>query len=202
MEEEEEYKLDEKGFIFMSADKKPYLCKLHYGQPWVFSWQGFWKALRKSNEEELLMSRSRAVTQDIWDYYNKKHGEHMSQIRELVKQGKEVDKELEEHIEFEEMYFHTLGLCGCGNQIEVQKMLLKLLELQDYDKNSKFTVTGKEETLKAFKEVLSDTDTVKDFIFHILAGAGFLEHEGSIGAAKVNSDGKRFMKLLRKQVNE
>lgn len=47
--------LDEKGFVFLDAANRPYLCRMFGGEPWLFYWHPnkIFVSLRKINQSEI-----------------------------------------------------------------------------------------------------------------------------------------------------
>lgn len=49
--------IDEKGFVFIGNDKKPYWCRMYCGNPWFMYWNNGWVTLKQVTQME------------VWDAY-------------------------------------------------------------------------------------------------------------------------------------
>lgn len=66
----------EKGFVFLGADNKPYLCRMYYGRPWFMYWHEYdkaWVTLREVNQSDIWMARETVLLQEHQDYYHDLH---------------------------------------------------------------------------------------------------------------------------------
>lgn len=68
--------LDEKGFIFLDDNSKPYLCRMWHKRPWLFYWHpdNQWVSLRLLTQSD-VWSFPRNLTEEQQQYYRDKHQE-------------------------------------------------------------------------------------------------------------------------------
>ena len=71
--------LDEKGFVFLDAAGKPFLCRMWQGVPWIFYWhpENKWVSLRKVTQTE-VDDFPRNLTEEQQQIYRNKHQENVS----------------------------------------------------------------------------------------------------------------------------
>ncbi len=65
--------LDEKGFVFIGNDGKPYWIALYHGTPWIFYWHihnKAWVTLRQTNQMEIWQSSPHAMPDDHAQHYH------------------------------------------------------------------------------------------------------------------------------------
>lgn len=96
---------------------------------------------------------------------------------------------------FENVYYNTLGMCGCGSPNEVKNFLFNLLENHRKYKDSEITY---EEMAGSRKTLIqsSDPDIVFEIIFHTFENSKLLEHGGSVYSSWLTEEGREFLKLL------
>lgn len=63
--------LDEKGFVFLDDNRKPFRCCMQGDQPWLFYWHpsNRWVSLRKTTQSEILMFPHN-LTEEEQELYN------------------------------------------------------------------------------------------------------------------------------------
>lgn len=73
--------LDEKGFVFIGKNGKPYLCRMYYDHPWFMFWndgESTWVTLKEVNQNEIWQARETMMPQEEADLYHKKQSEKNS----------------------------------------------------------------------------------------------------------------------------
>jgi len=66
--------LDEKGFVFMGNDNKPYWCKMNGDQPWFFYWDGDgWVSLKAVLSIDIAISNKQRITDEEAEKYHTIH---------------------------------------------------------------------------------------------------------------------------------
>ena len=71
-------KLDEKGFVFIDGNSRPYWCRLWGGVPWFMYWndsQKSWVTLREVNQTEVWAANEMAISDEMAEIYHKQHRE-------------------------------------------------------------------------------------------------------------------------------
>lgn len=77
--------LDEKGFVFLGGQGRPYWCRLWDGAPWLFYWHpdDHWVSLRPTTQAEIWQF-PRNLKQEWQDLYHRQHANwvlrHKAQI--------------------------------------------------------------------------------------------------------------------------
>ena len=73
--------LDEKGFVFLDADNRPYLCAVWNEHPWLFYWHlnNHWVSLRQVSQQE-IWSFPRNLSEEDQALYWKIHDEYNNHI--------------------------------------------------------------------------------------------------------------------------
>lgn len=63
-------KLDEKGFVFLDDDSRPYRCCMYCGTPWLFYWHPdkVWVTLKPVTQTD-IWSMPHNLTQEQQDCY-------------------------------------------------------------------------------------------------------------------------------------
>ena len=66
--------LDEKGFIFLDVENRPYLCRIWEGEPWLFYWhcENHWVSYRKVNQNDIDLF-PRNLTKEEQEIYHELH---------------------------------------------------------------------------------------------------------------------------------
>lgn len=71
-------KLDEKGFVFIDNNNRPYWCRLYYGSPWFMYWhdaQKSWVTLKKVTELDVAFANGHKISEEMAEHYHKLHSE-------------------------------------------------------------------------------------------------------------------------------
>ena len=103
---------------------------------------------------------------------------------------------LEERKEkFEDVYYNTIGMCGCGRPDEVKQFLFDLLENHRQYKDDEITYEVMSEKRKEIIKSV-DTDIIFEIIFHVFENAELLEHGSSVYGSWFTEKGSNFLKLL------
>lgn len=103
---------------------------------------------------------------------------------------------LEERKEkFKDIYYNTIGMCGCGSPDEVRQFLFDLLENHRQYKDDEITYEVMSEKRKEIIKSV-DTDIIFEIIFHLFNNAELLEHGGSVYGSWFTEEGLNFLKLL------
>lgn len=65
--------LDEKGFVFIGADGKPYWCKMSEGDPWFYWWHpdNLWVTYKRVNQLEVWLAHEQAIPAEQASLYHK-----------------------------------------------------------------------------------------------------------------------------------
>jgi len=66
--------LDERGFVFLDGNGRPFKCAMWGGKPWLFYWHqdNHWVSLRETSQEEIFRMPMN-LSQEQQDLYNKTH---------------------------------------------------------------------------------------------------------------------------------
>lgn len=69
-------KLDEKGFVFIGNDQKPYLCRMIENVPWFCYWHPDkrWVTLRQCNQQEVWAANKKELAPFLNSPYHKEAG--------------------------------------------------------------------------------------------------------------------------------
>ena len=70
--------LDEKGFVFIDGNNKPFWCRMYGGSPWYMYWhegQKSWVTLREVNGSEVMVAHESAISNEQAEIYHKQHKE-------------------------------------------------------------------------------------------------------------------------------
>ena len=51
--------LDEKGFVFLDANSRPFLCRMWGGEPWLFYW---------NDTQKCFVSLRKVTPMEVWDF--------------------------------------------------------------------------------------------------------------------------------------
>jgi len=73
--------LDEKGFVFIDGNNRPFWCCMYHGTPWIMYWndgQKAWVTLRQVNQTEIWQANEMAIPDDQAEIYHKQHREQFS----------------------------------------------------------------------------------------------------------------------------
>ncbi|MVM34252.1 hypothetical protein GO755_29750 [Spirosoma sp. HMF4905] len=64
--------LDEKGFVFLDAEKKPYWIRMWGGEPWLFYWHADnrWVSLRRTNQNEIWQASQARLSDEKAEVYH------------------------------------------------------------------------------------------------------------------------------------
>ncbi len=71
-------KLDEKGFVFIDDNNKPYWCRMWGDEPWFMYWhegQKSWVSLRKVSQQEIWFAHALKIPDDQAQVYHDQHEE-------------------------------------------------------------------------------------------------------------------------------
>lgn len=70
-------KLDEKGFVFLDRNNRPYLCAIWERVPWLFYWHpdNHWVSLRRVSQSE-MWGFPHNLTKEEQAIYWKRHNEY------------------------------------------------------------------------------------------------------------------------------
>jgi len=72
--------LDEKGFVFIGNDNRPYWCCMYYDSPWFMYWndgQKSWVTKRKVNQTQIWVAMERKIPDEQAEIYHRQHEEAM-----------------------------------------------------------------------------------------------------------------------------
>lgn len=95
---------------------------------------------------------------------------------------------------FEDMYYGTLGMCGCGDAESVKNFVYKMMEFQKRYHSKEDVSTIFKERKEYLKNL--DPDTIVEFVGHILESIGFYEHGSSVYGSWFTKEGEEFFTLL------
>lgn len=111
-----------------------------------------------------------------------------------------IDIEEQHNIEFEEIYFSELGMCGCGNPEDVKKFLYALIKNHKDYKDEKISYESMSENRS---KIISETnpDIIFEFVFHVLEHSGLVEHGSSVYGSWFTDKGERFFNLLYQNIS-
>lgn len=73
--------LNEKGFVFIDENKRPYWCRIYSGAPWFMYWheaQKSWVTLREVSQTEVWQANKMAIPEEQAETYHKRHKEFLS----------------------------------------------------------------------------------------------------------------------------
>lgn len=65
--------LDEKGFVFLDDNKKPFWVSMRYNKPMLAYWNDGWVNLREVSQSEIFKFNQTAVLEEHAEIYHKKH---------------------------------------------------------------------------------------------------------------------------------
>ena len=68
--------LDEKGFVFIDENNRPYWCRMYYDNPWWMYWhenQKSWVTYRKVTQGEVFACSQMKISEDLAEIYHKQH---------------------------------------------------------------------------------------------------------------------------------
>lgn len=70
--EEKSKVLDEKGFVFIGKDKKPYWCRMWEESPWLFYWHpdNKWVSLKEVNQSDIFIARQSSLNEAEANIYH------------------------------------------------------------------------------------------------------------------------------------
>lgn len=69
-------KLDEKGFVFIDGNSRPYWCRMYGDAPWFMYWheaQKSWVTYRQVNQAEVWQAHQMAIPDEHAEMYHKLH---------------------------------------------------------------------------------------------------------------------------------
>lgn len=73
--------LDEKGFVFIGTDGKPYWCRIYFKEPWLMYWHEAnkaWVTLRKiDNSGEIMVAHENKIDNEQAQVYHDLHEKFM-----------------------------------------------------------------------------------------------------------------------------
>jgi hypothetical protein len=70
--------LDEKGFVFIDENNRPFWCRMYGGRPWFMRWhegQKSWVTLKPVNQMDVWMAHEKKISDEQAELYHKKHEE-------------------------------------------------------------------------------------------------------------------------------
>ena len=73
--------LDEKGFVFLDGNNRPYWCRMYGGNPWYMYWhegQKSWVTLRRVNGSEVMIAHVKALPEYMAEIYHKQHNDFIN----------------------------------------------------------------------------------------------------------------------------
>lgn len=68
--------LDEKGFVFIDGNSRPYWCRMYYNEPWFMYWHEgnkSWVTLRKVTQTEVWQANEMAISDELAEIYHEQH---------------------------------------------------------------------------------------------------------------------------------
>jgi len=78
--------LNDKGFVFIDIDSKPYWCRMYDNAPWFLYWnegQKSWVTLRKVNQTEIWQAYQRVIPKEQAEMYHSSHRKFIGEIEKL-----------------------------------------------------------------------------------------------------------------------
>jgi hypothetical protein len=69
-------KLDEKGFVFIDDNSRPYWCRMWGDEPWFMYWndgQKSWVTLRRANQTDIWMANEKKIPDEQAQIYHDLH---------------------------------------------------------------------------------------------------------------------------------
>jgi len=98
--------------------------------------------------------------------------------------------------DFEILWYDKIGMCGCGNPNEMSDFVCELMDIQQRNKDKFITYEQREQArIDLFKK--TDTDTIIEFVFHVLDHNGLMEHGGYVGNGWLTDEGRELLSLLK-----
>ncbi len=81
MKDEKFKPLNEKGFVFIGGDGRPYMCAMWGDNPWLFYWhaENHWVTMKQVTQTE-IWRMPKNLTDAEQDVYRKKHEEWESRM--------------------------------------------------------------------------------------------------------------------------
>lgn len=74
--------LDEKGFVFIDLNYKPFWCRMWEDKPWFFYWhkgQKSWVSSRQVSQTDVLLASKRKVSEQEANLYHQLHERFINQ---------------------------------------------------------------------------------------------------------------------------
>jgi hypothetical protein len=87
--------LDERGFVFLGHDNKPYRCCLWGGSPWLFSWHPdkHWVSLRPVTQTDVWLLPHNLTAEQQQMYFNAEVQSLKEEQVDAFKQDDQVDRD-------------------------------------------------------------------------------------------------------------
>ena len=76
-------KLDEKGFVFIDKNNRPYWCRMYFDTPWFMYWndgEKAWVTLRQVTQTEVWAAHEMAIPDYQAELYHKQHEKFVSAL--------------------------------------------------------------------------------------------------------------------------
>lgn len=69
--------LDEKGFVFLDDNTKPFWIRMWGGEPWCFRWNpdNKWVSQRRVNQMEIWLANEKRIPDEAAELYHKLNNE-------------------------------------------------------------------------------------------------------------------------------
>jgi hypothetical protein len=77
-------KLDEKGFVFIDDNSRPFWCCMYFGNPMYMYWheaQKSWVTLRVINQVDIWRAYEKKIPDDQAEIYHKQHSEFENRFK-------------------------------------------------------------------------------------------------------------------------
>ncbi len=74
--------LDEKGFVFIGNDEKPYRCRIYCDEAWIMYWHEgnkAWVTLKKVNQSEIWGATEKKIPDEQAQIYHNLHKSFMGE---------------------------------------------------------------------------------------------------------------------------
>lgn len=68
--------LDEKGFVFIDRNDRPYWCCMYGGRPWFMRWhdaQKSWVTLKEVNQTDIWLAHEKKISNKQAEIYHDLH---------------------------------------------------------------------------------------------------------------------------------
>ena len=74
-------KLNEKGFVFIDKNDRPYWCRIYGEKPWFMYWhdgQSSWVTLREVNQMDIFIAYESKISNAQAEIYHNEHEKNTS----------------------------------------------------------------------------------------------------------------------------